>query len=676
MKKLFSLLLTAVLVLSILPMTALAAEPSYEGKTVILYTCNLRGNVDIYAQVKAARDAYEAAGADVILTDAGNYLQGTAAANTDRGLAVYNLMDAAGYDVAAMGLAEFSYTDATTGYLYHGNFTRYYTQAELQNGAEALTYNQNRDGSVTAERPAKEAARFQTVASNVTALQEGVYAFEPSAVITTEGGLKVGFYGITDPAVADNIQTGFIEAASPTDVTMDADVVVCLSNQAGTAVPGGTVLIQAPTGGQRTVGAVVIDNETRAVVGEDVTLGEADEAVAALAEQAKENAAKAVAASSVTLNGSDAVGWNRETNLGDLVTDALVWYAENYMDGLDESLPIVAIQNGGNCDNFLYPGDITETDLLRALPFSPMGVGALQVTGHQLLETLEAASQKADCPGFAQVSGLTYTVNTTEDYDGGEAYGNFFVADSVNRVTITSVNGQPFDPEGLYTLVCDNFLINGNDTYYTLKNIKEAEGARYINNGSGVRVRDVVAMYIDSELDGVVGETYAKPQSRIAVQVFTDVEPGSFFLNAADWAVERGITNGVSATSFAPARTCTHAQILTFLYRAARGGAAASEDMDKAVDWAREKGMTGDGFDENKACTRAEAMRYLWQAAGQPQAQTAVSFSDVAADADYAQAVYWAVEQGITIGTSDTRFTPDRVCSRGEIVTFLYRWLA
>lgn len=676
MKKLFSLLLTAVLVLSILPMTALAAEPSYEGKTVILYTCNLRGNVDIYAQVKAARDAYEAAGADVILTDAGNYLQGTAAANTDRGLAVYNLMDAAGYDVAAMGLAEFSYTDATTGYLYHGNFTRYYTQAELQNGAEALTYNQNRDGSVTAERPAKEAARFQTVVSNVTALQEGVYAFEPSAVITTEGGLKVGFYGITDPTVADNIQTGFIEAASPTDVTMDADVVVCLSNQAGTAVPGGTVLIQAPTGGQRTVGAVVIDNETRAVAGEDVTLGEADEAVAALAEQAKENAAKAVAASSVTLNGSDAVGWNRETNLGDLVTDALVWYAENYMDGLDESLPIVAIQNGGNCDNFLYPGDITETDLLRALPFSPMGVGALQVTGHQLLETLEAASQKADCPGFAQVSGLTYTVNTTEDYDGGEAYGNFFVADSVNRVTITSVNGQPFDPEGLYTLVCDNFLINGNDTYYTLKNIKEAEGARYINNGSGVRVRDVVAMYIDSELDGVVGETYAKPQSRIVVQVFTDVEPGSFFLNAADWAVERGITNGVSATGFAPARTCTHAQILTFLYRAARGGAAASEDMDKAVDWAREKGMTGDGFDGNKACTRAEAMRYLWQAAGQPQAQTAVSFSDVAADADYAQAVYWAVEQGITIGTSDTRFTPDRVCSRGEIATFLYRWLA
>lgn len=678
MKKLFSLLLAAVLTLSALPLAAFGAEASYRDKTVILYTGNLRGDVDVYGKVKAARDAYERAGADVILADTGNYLQGSAAANTDRGLSVYDLMDAAGYDVAAMGLAEFSYTDATTGYIYHGNFTRYFTQAELQNGAEALTYNRNRDGSVTAVRPARQAARFRTVAGNVTALREGVYAFDASAVLTTGGGLKVGFYGLTDRAAADKVQTGFLSVDAQADVKADADVVVCLSNMDGAAVPEGTVLIEAPTGGEQAVGAVVIDNETRAVTREDVKLDEADEAVAALASRARANAARVAAASTVILNGSDAAGWNRETNLGDLVTDALVWYAQNYMDGLDGSLPVVAIQNGGNCDNFLYPGDITETDLLRALPFSPMGIGALQVTGEQLLETLEAASQRADCPGFAQVSGLTYTVNATVDYDGGAAYGDFFVADSIGRVTITGVNGQPFRPEGLYTLVCDNFLMNGSDTYYTLKAVKEAEGARYVNNGSGVKVRDAVAMYIESELGGTVGENYARPQGRISVQVFTDVQPGSFFFDAADWAADQEITNGTAPAAFAPNRNCTHAQILTFLYRAMRSGTAAAEDMDKAVNWAREKGLIGDSFDGGKFCTRAEAMSYIWQVQGRPQAKAAASFTDIDVDADYAAAVSWAVEKGITKGTNieGTRFSPDAACSRGEIATFLYRWLA
>ena len=125
MKKLFSLLAAVMLLAAALPAAAFAVDTSYQGKTVILYTGNLRGDVEVYAQIKAAREAYEEAGADVILADAGNYLQGSAAANTDRGLSVYNLMDAAGYDVAAMGLGEFSYTDATTGYLYHGNLTRY-----------------------------------------------------------------------------------------------------------------------------------------------------------------------------------------------------------------------------------------------------------------------------------------------------------------------------------------------------------------------------------------------------------------------------------------------------------------------------------------------------------------------------------------------------------------------
>lgn len=184
MKKTLSLLLVLVMVLSLCSVTAFAAE-NYTGKTVILYTANVRGDVDVYAKVAAAKTAYESAGADVILADAGNFLQGTAAVNSDRGLGVYNLMDAAGYDVAAMGLAEFGYADATTGYGYHKNITKYYTQAELQNGAEALTYNKDMKGEVTADRAEKAAATFTALSANAVSDTE-YYSFEASTVLTKE----------------------------------------------------------------------------------------------------------------------------------------------------------------------------------------------------------------------------------------------------------------------------------------------------------------------------------------------------------------------------------------------------------------------------------------------------------------------------------------------------------
>lgn len=693
MKRVLSLMMAVAMVFSIAVTSAFAAETDYKGKTVILYTANVRGDVDVYAKVKAAKDAYEAAGAEVVLVDAGNYLQGTAAANTDRGLSVYNLMDAAGYDVAAMGLAEFGYTDATTGYIYHGNYTRYFTQAELQKGAAAVKYDQNKDGTVTAERGAKEAAGFKTVASNVTAAGSS-YAFDAKAEVTTKSGLKLAFYGLTDPAVQANVQDGFVTVAQPKAAELAGyDAVICLSN-AGVAGEGyGDVLIDAATGGKMAVGAYVIDQATKAVTKEEVTLSGSDETVAALAAKAKADAGKVVGTSEVILNGSDSMGWNQETNLGDLVTDALAWYAKNSIDGVDANLPIVAIQNGGNCDHFIYTGEITETDLLRALPFSPMGIGVLQVTGEQLLETLEAATQSENCPGFAQVSGLTYTVNTGAGYDAGAAYGNYFEADSINRVTITSVGGKEFDPKATYSLVCDNFLINGNDTYYTLKAAKEA-GTPYINNGNGVKTRDAVALYIQNQLGNTIGSQYAQPQNRITVTAekpaFSDVQTGAYYYNAVNWAVEKKVTSGTSETTFSPDATCDRAQTVTFLWRAAGSPEPTTKENPftdvsaeayyyKAVLWAAEKGITAgtssSTFSPNATVSRGQVVTFLWRYAGQPVVTDATPFTDLSSDAYYANAVNWAVKNEITSGTSETTFSPDATCTRAQIVTFLFRYL-
>ena len=157
--------------------------------------------------------------------------------------------------------------------------------------------------------------------------------------------------------------------------------------------------------------------------------------------------------------------------------------------------------------------------------------------------------------------------------------------------------------------------------------------------------------------------------------VFTDVDTGNWVSDPVAWAVQKDITNGTEKDRFSPSQDCTQAQILTFLYRAAQGeGKATAEDMDKAISWAREKGMIDDSFNGNTPCTRATAVSYIWQAFNKPAAGAPASFTDVEDNASFAGAVSWAVEKGITNGDgSDTIFSPDKVCNRGQIVTFLYR---
>ena len=166
---------------------------------------------------------------------------------------------------------------------------------------------------------------------------------------------------------------------------------------------------------------------------------------------------------------------------------------------------------------------------------------------------------------------------------------------------------------------------------------------------------------------------------------FADVDPGDFFAQAVDWAVSAKVTNGVTGTTFLPGRSCTHAEILTFLWRAKGeprdssyvapvwAGLEPGHYAYTALGWADTLGMLG-GLPANGGpgafCTRAQAMDYIWAAFGR-QAGGSASFSDV--PNRYAQAVSWAVDNGITNGTGGGRFSPDLVCDRGTIVTFLHR---
>lgn len=178
------------------------------------------------------------------------------------------------------------------------------------------------------------------------------------------------------------------------------------------------------------------------------------------------------------------------------------------------------------------------------------------------------------------------------------------------------------------------------------------------------------------------GKTVTLSVGASTVGGFNDVREKDFFADAVVWAVDKGITNGTGNGMFSPHQTCNQAQILTFLWRSQGSpepkGTAKLPGVDagayyyKAALWAMEQGMIGNEFAANEPCTRAMTVTYLWKQAGSPAAAKA-SFTDVPAGADYAQAVAWAVEQGVTSGTGNNQFSPAQTCTRGQIVTFLYR---
>ena len=171
------------------------------------------------------------------------------------------------------------------------------------------------------------------------------------------------------------------------------------------------------------------------------------------------------------------------------------------------------------------------------------------------------------------------------------------------------------------------------------------------------------------------------------VQIFKDVPTDAYYYEAVKWAAEKGITGGVGNGLFAPNQPCTRAQIVTFLWRAA--GSPAPKNMSsfadvpadafyaKAVAWAVENGITGgtgDGkFSPDATCTRAQSVTFLYRAAGSPKVSSSAEFGDVATNAYYADAVAWAAKNGITGGIGGGLFGSDNDCTRAQIVTFLYR---
>ena len=717
-KKVLSLLLAVVMTFS-LAVTANAAEETAQdlnGDIVILHTNDVHGAIAGYAKVAALKDAYEARGAYVLLMDAGDFIQGDPTVSTSEGATAVELMNLAGYDVVSLGNHEFDYgyqnlkdLEADADFAIVDANVLYNGSVAFEDNLVFTTPDGTKIGVFGLDTPETATKAHPAKIQGVTFLAgEDLYdcAQEQVDALTAEGCnyvICLGHLGIDDES-AGNRSIDLLENVDGVDLFIDGhshstqdDITAALTaaSQAGgneisvdSSMVNGTVLTSTGTK-LESVGVVTIDGETGRIDASTVSAAsltdeDADVAAraAAIQKEIDDEYGTVFAKTEVALNGEREPG-NRteETNLGDLITDALVWGAEREGTEVD-----AAVTNGGGIRASIAAGDITKKDINTVLPFGNT-LSIVQVTGAELLEALEASTYctPTSIGGFPQVSGIEFTVDTTKAYDQGELYpgSTYYGPKSIQRVTIETVGGEPFDANATYTIATNDFMAAGGDTYY-------AFAAASVNYDLGIAMDEVVMDYITDELKGTVtAEAYGEPAGRITVDqglAFTDVAATSPYYDGIEWAVDEGITNGTTATTFSPYQNCTRAQIITYLWRAAGSPEPASTEpaytdvtdtslyFFKAVQWASEQGLVeGETFDPYAGCTRAMAVYFMWVAADSPEA-AASSFTDVAADADYAGAVNWAVAQGVTLGTGDgSTFSPDTVCQRGQIVTFLYR---
>lgn len=642
-RKVLSLFLTLSMAGSLCVPAMAADETSGEGAAndvVVLHTNDVHGAIGSYAKVAALKAQYEAEGTDVILVDAGDFIQGDPTVSISQGANAVELMNMVGYDLAVPGNHEFDY------------------------GYENL-------------KTLSESAEFPILAANVTS--NGSAAFADSYVLETDSGTKVGFVGVTTPETATKAHPAKIAGltfdagdkmfadvqASVDKLEADGcDYIVCVGHLGideestgnrsvdllakvdgidvfidghshstqedilavtdGTGKVGDTVLTSTGTELEN-IGVVTLSDGSASAESVKVAdLTAEDEAIAARAAeitaQVEADYGTVFAKTEVLLNGDkDPGNRTQETNLGDLITDALMWGAAREGETID-----AAVTNGGGIRAPIQVGDVTKKDVNTVLPFGNT-LSIVKVTGAELLEVLEASTYctPAAVGGFPQVSGIIFTVDTTKPYDQGEAYPKttYYAPASIQRVTIESVGGKPFDPNAVYTIATNDFMAAGGDTYYAFKTASA-------NYDLGLPMDEVLMDYITDELGGVItADQYGQPDGRITIltaaaaenatrgevyqalyelagkpagadkATFADVE-GKDYADAAAWAEDNGLTNGSGNGRFEGDRAVTRAELATALGRYAsltgvtveEGGMSMQEaaDYDQIPAWALE----------------------------------------------------------------------------------------
>lgn len=558
--------------------TVTRTPAKYEGKTFILHSNDVHGQIMGYANIAAYKEELEAQGAKVILVDAGDYSQGTIYVSLNKGLNAIEMMNAAGYDVITLGNHEFDY------------------------GYEQVKTNM-------------AAFNGKVLCANV--LENGKSIFDGHTIVEKDG-VKIGFFGLETPEASTKANPALIKglkfpagkelyAIAQKEVEAlkaeGADIIVCLShlgvdkesepnrsydlykNVEGidfvVDAHSHTVMTKGENGEpiQSTgtkfanIGVIVIDNATKKIEKnylEEIVwkdLGDkkisdrendrpmdaaVQAAAAAIMDDIDAKYGTPFAKSEVDLNGAKAPG-NRtmETNLGDLITDAMMWKIGQ--DTSEITVPkenILAITNGGGIRAPIAKGDVSMKDVNTVLPFGNT-LAVVYVTGAELLEALEASTYcTPEAVGaFPQVSGIKFTIDVNKAYAKNDTTypgSTYYGPKSINRVSIQEVNGKPFDPKATYAVITNNFLAAGGDTYYAFA----SASAQF---DTGLPLDEVLMEYITEELNGVItAAKYEKAQGRITIT--KEAKPDS--PKTGDNGVEVFMVTGLSSVVLLGAGLC------------------------------------------------------------------------------------------------------------------------
>jgi len=513
----------------------------FTGKTVILHSNDVHGQIDGYALIAGLRTYFQDLGATVILADMGDFSQGDPAVNLSRGENAVEMMNAAKYDVATLGNHEFIY------------------------GYDQLTQNLSK-------------ATFSVLCANVRLEKTGELLYPATKMIETESGLKLGFFGLATPETVRKVNPALIksltfsqgdelyrDAQEAVDSLEGADLIIGLthlgvdeeSREAGYRsldlyrnVKGIDLLLDGHSALTMTVcengepiqsagtkfaaiGVVVIDNETKVIedryllptalgsklfsfVPVDPDVRNVSDTIISYVDTIY---GTAFATSEAELNGERNPGVRtEETNMGDLIAESMIWYVVKE-GGLEQAEPnaVVGIVNGGCIRASIHVGDVTRNDINKVLPFGNT-VSVTYVKGSELLEVLEASTFNSPeaFAGFPQTSGIEWTLDTTKPYDAGEVYirdgqpTDYNAPASINRVTISKINGEPFDPEATYALVTNDYCAVGGDTYNVLANCS-------YTFDTGVAMDVALIGYIQDVLEGKIPADYANPKGNLTI---------------------------------------------------------------------------------------------------------------------------------------------------------------
>ncbi len=531
-KKFLSLLLALAMMVS-LSVAASAAEEDagLEGSIVILHTNDVHGGIAGYAKVAALKAAYEAKGAYTLLLDAGDYIQGDPTVSVSQGKTAVELMNLAGYDAATIGNHEFDYgyenfkeitKDAkfpvvAANVLVNGKTENAHTVFTAESGEKIGVFGLSTPETATKAHPAKIQGVTFPAGKEMFAIAEAeIKALEAEGC---DYIVCLGHLGIDDESKG-NRSVDLMEAVEGIDVFIDGHSHSTLEEVQ--AVAGDKPITSTGTK-LANVGVVTIDPEGEITL-ENVSTEELEEdadiaaRAAAIQKQIDDDYGAAFAKTEVLLNGEKDPG-NRteETNLGDLITDALVWGAKKNGEEVD-----AAVTNGGGIRAPIAAGDITKKDVNTVLPFGNT-LSIVKVTGAELLEALEASTHCTPTAigGFPQVSGIEFVVETGNEFKAGDLYpgSTYYKPASIERVTITSVGGKDFDEKATYTIATNDFMAAGGDTYY-------AFASASVNYDLGLPMDEVLMDYIKEELKGVVTEeAYGEPAGRITIEAAPAEEP-------------------------------------------------------------------------------------------------------------------------------------------------------